>query len=692
MSELINLSLFLEGFKRHLRQILLITVVVGFAAAILTLLFYRNNYVSETMVYFDRMDSPAIQKKDYRTEIAQKVDVVDFNFFKSQLQILKSDLVYENLYERVKADSELFNHLKPKKPESLEKYLKTELLKETDIISLSAKAKSPEDAQKLSEYFAKTYQEVSTNTYLKPTLLKRDSLEAKIAEVQAKLTEKTAKLTEYEKQMGIIDAQQEQVDSVSHLEMLKKEEEDVASKIAASRAELNKLRSQVGLNTRSALNAVAVGQDDTYNAISSDLADAEREYQTQTATYTDNHPYMIRLKSRIDSLKAQLVKDTVLNTGTNTVNRVIRDNVRSSIIERTAKLESELQGLISQDIEKLKQIRQLSERSSSLPGKGLTVEQLKAEVDSLSDVLLQLQTSLEDVKLQLSFGKVYLYSHASLPDKPTFPSALQLPLVVMAAAFLLSSFFFGAQENFRHTQYCSLDALNETFGIPTLAMVPWVGSFEPSFVSMDLFNHVFNAFALRLKTEKIKSGHRAYILTSVQSQGSHHFTALKSLAASLGKTGDKVLIMETGLWPGTLRQEFYTQLDFSSSVPADVLLGESVSNLKKKITSNIYPLNINSNVYFLDLFTDQAVDSFALLSTPAFKQLVELLKSEFDWILCDAPSLIRHSDTYALISAFEAMILMVERDTPKANAYQAIQQVQNLGGYIAGVAVRNIRT
>ena len=80
-----------------------------------------------------------------------------------------------------------------------------------------------------------------------------------------------------------------------------------------------------------------------------------------------------------------------------------------------------------------------------------------------------------------------------------------------------------------------------------------------------------------------------------------------------------------------------------------------------------------------------------LLGSPMMKQVLEALRSHYDWILIDSPPLLAMADTPVLASVVEGVVLVLAAEkTPRPSVVRAVEQIQGVGGKVIGVVLNRV--
>jgi capsular exopolysaccharide synthesis family protein len=175
------------------------------------------------------------------------------------------------------------------------------------------------------------------------------------------------------------------------------------------------------------------------------------------------------------------------------------------------------------------------------------------------------------------------------------------------------------------------------------------------------------------------AGGRALVVTSAN-PGEGKTTTVANLAAALAHNGAKVLAVDADLRRPTLHQHFGLQKTPGLS---DLLVGKASASQAIQ-TTRINGLQLLGCGY-------QPPNPAELLGSPMMKQVVEALRSHYEWILIDSPPLLAMADTAVLASVVEGVVLVLAADsTPKPTVVRALDQIQSVGGRVVGVILNRV--
>ncbi|MCA9807029.1 MAG: hypothetical protein KC476_03660, partial [Cyanobacteria bacterium HKST-UBA06] len=332
---LIDLELMASIFRKNLPLIVCTTVLMMAISCAYALFVYRENFTSSATILLNLDALP-----DENTEKANLT-----NPFITQETFLNSPYMMEAVSLAVREpDSKkplAFNSSIT--PTQLSKDLKAFHIKETSFIKLQADANSPKRAKTLLEAYLSTYiHELDTITS-SPMNQTFAALNKQLADGKKKLAETNQALNEFQKQYGLIDVDAETQLLVKTVDRLERTKEEVEEQIAAKHAEIERLSSQLNLDTETAIASAAKGQNLAYIKLVQDLNDAEQDYAIKSLTYAPTNPNLKKLKQKVDVLREQIDKMSLQMVGERHANNniVISDDVRRDLVTELAVTEAD---------------------------------------------------------------------------------------------------------------------------------------------------------------------------------------------------------------------------------------------------------------------------------------------------------------------------------------------------------------
>ena len=171
--------------------------------------------------------------------------------------------------------------------------------------------------------------------------------------------------------------------------------------------------------------------------------------------------------------------------------------------------------------------------------------------------------------------------------------------------------------------------------------------------------------------EKKDSNDASIVLVTSPTSGNGKSYVSRNLATKISELNYKVILIDADWKRGDQHKEFN----------------------RKKITTkefysakdNIENYKINNNLYLLPRITELS-DSFQLLYSQKFDELLETLKAEFDYIIFDTAPLLSVSDTSVIMTKADTNIAITRHGLSKINEIkQMISIGKQLGVEFAGI-------
>jgi len=175
------------------------------------------------------------------------------------------------------------------------------------------------------------------------------------------------------------------------------------------------------------------------------------------------------------------------------------------------------------------------------------------------------------------------------------------------------------------------------------------------------------------------SGGHALLLTSTnQSEGKT--TTVVNLAASLADNGARVLAVDADLRRPALHKDFG--------------LGKT-PGLSDLIVGKCQPSQAIQPTRYKNLFMlpsgYPSPNPAELLGSASMRQLVQALRSHYDWVLIDTPPVLGMADTLVLCPLVEGVVLVIAAEKSHRPAVQrAIDQILSTGAKITGVVLNRV--
>jgi capsular exopolysaccharide synthesis family protein len=317
---------------------------------------------------------------------------------------------------------------------------------------------------------------------------------------------------------------------------------------------------------------------------------------------------------------------------------------------------------------------------------------LKREMESNRQLYQELLTKTKQTGLEteLKTTNIRIVEKAETPTGPISPNRMRNYQLALALGLLIGIGLVLAFEHLDNT-FKTPDDVKEHLGVPFLGMVPavetragGVASTRGAPATLVRYSNSAVADAYRvLRTNLIftsaETTGRSAVVTSA-GPGEGKTTTVANLAAALANNGAKVLAIDADLRRPTLHSHFGVQKTPGLS---DLIVGKSIASQTIQST-RVNGLQLLACGY-------QPPNPAELLGSPMMKQVLEALRSHYDWVLIDSPPLLAMADAPVLASLVEGVVLIVAAETAtRPSVLRAIDQVANVGGKVLGVVLNRV--
>jgi capsular exopolysaccharide synthesis family protein len=228
----------------------------------------------------------------------------------------------------------------------------------------------------------------------------------------------------------------------------------------------------------------------------------------------------------------------------------------------------------------------------------------------------------------------------------------------------------------------------KALGLPFLGMVPNVGARAGATAAARAVTTaspdaaVAEAYRV-LRTNLIFSapseGGRALVLSSAN-PGEGKTTTTANLAVALALNGAKVLVVEADLRRPALHQHFRTKKTpgLSDLIVSKCQASQAIQSTRFKGLS-VLPCGY------------MPPNPAELLGSTNMREIVQALRSCYDWVLIDTPPVLAMADTPVLCPVVDGVVLIVSAEqSPRPAVLRAVDQVQAVGGKITGVVLNRV--
>lgn len=342
--------------------------------------------------------------------------------------------------------------------------------KNTEMVQVSVKGKTPEDAQKanhaLIESFLSRLTEIERTQYA----ITRQFLEERIGGAQKELHDVEDKLDAFRKEHKLISAEDAVKIASEKLSMTDKLKAENRINLEASNARAAALHSAL------AGNSLGIADNNVIASYNAQLTKLEAERVEYATKYTQKHPAMIKINQDIAELEqkrdqaiAQVANGQAAST----------NPVHNQLLGEKLKSEAEA-SVASSNLAAIAAIEEkYGEDFESLSENQKEYLRLMRDVNVAQEIYTMLAKRLEEAKVaEVSISRdVQIVDQGDLPEKPIAPQKTRTVILGFLLGLLGSCGFVVAKELMNRTVKSSED-VERYLGLPVLGQIPSVESLK----------------------------------------------------------------------------------------------------------------------------------------------------------------------------------------------------------------------
>ncbi|MDT8441097.1 MAG: polysaccharide biosynthesis tyrosine autokinase [Desulfuromonadales bacterium] len=435
------------------------------------------------------------------------------------------------------------------------------------------------------------------------------------------------------------------------------------ARLEQQRAELTALRDRI----RSAAGRLAVAVRDGAEFIPPDL-DASSPLRSMTARldqlqadrrqllidYTEAHPQVLQVDEALTVTRSELL----------TAFRSYERQLTSQIDMVSRQLQEATAGLAEQSPARQAELRQRWQIATD------RLAALQRQEDKLRAGAARLA------------NRIKVIDPAVTPRTPLWPDPPRL-LALSAGCGLLGGVLLALLLGAVDRRFNSIEQIREGLRLPIFGVIPKIPETVPARgVPVAVQSpkapvvEAFRALRTRLHVATGKQPHQVILVTS-SLPGEGKSTVSTNLAVVLGMTGARVLLIGCDLRRPTLHSMFG-----QSNEPGlvELLTGESRDAIRHLASPR------------LDFLPAGRIpeNPAELLGSARMRQLLDTVRSRYDYVLIDAPPVLPVTDAQILSPLTDLTLVVVEPcRVPQAAARQMVAALRDVGAVIDGVVVND---
>ncbi len=585
-------------------------------------------------------------------------------------------------------------------------------VRESDVITISAKSKDPGEAALIANTFAESYRDRNIYMSRAKTRSFREFLDAQAASKKKELGDIENNLQNYMERQGIVSLDDEAKTTIDKLSQLEAQRDAADIDLKKLKNTLASYQEQLPQQETNVARVMAEASDPYIRLLQEQIAKLEVQRDVTMAQNPSSvgreilNEKVKEIESQISALTARLQKrtDTFLSnltpqSGGGQDAASYLKSVKQKIIET----QIEVQSLEAKKKALEEVIQQYERQFDRIPQKSMELARLQRARSSDEKLYLMLQEKFNEANIteQSNIGYIEIIERAGIPIRPSSPKllinlavgvilGLGLGLVVVFVKEFLDVRIQSPEELKRHgyTPLAAVVGMDRELQKLTSGgkIVGGQGGKKGLDVHLITYSYPFSSVAesyrqvrTHLQFAKLGSIPRVVVVSS-PAPGEGKSTTVANLAIALAQNGRKVLLIDADLRKPSLDRLFGVKREpgLSDLLTARVTLAGAI---QKTLVEN------------LSIMVCGAIppNPAEVLGSEKMRALVEQVRSDFDVVLFDSSPVLAVTDPAVLATLADGVIVVVSAGKTTLEELQhSVELTESVGGRVLGVVLNNL--
>ncbi len=221
------------------------------------------------------------------------------------IELMKSRTVLEPIIDQMEWENE---KKKPKVKDFAKKFLKIENTKQTDLITVTATGKTPEEAQMISQKVVDNFLALQTDKDHQTQSLLVKFLNGRIEEAKKDAEEARTKFAEYQQTHKVYSPDEQAKVAVAKMNAFDEALSEMAVQQKANQAKLDTVSAKLG-DMRASSRNFNINDNENVTALRKQIVETQVELVALRERYTEEHPSIISAKEKISVLEKKLSEE-----------------------------------------------------------------------------------------------------------------------------------------------------------------------------------------------------------------------------------------------------------------------------------------------------------------------------------------------------------------------------------------------
>ncbi len=662
--EKLSLNDYLAIVSKYKVLILVIALLIFFLSVVLTLL-EKPKYTAKTILMFERVNTGST--------FFPVTDPLGMEaLLNNQTQILKS----RSLMERVNLALREDTILKQKgytKVSASRQNLSISKIQDTYIIEVVYKTTDPFLAAYITNKIAREYYKMNLDAMRMTVSQVRIFLEEQLKKIETELNHSELLLRDYKKNNKISILEDETKILINQVSQFETDYKGILLNIDTYTKQKEYLLKELDQTQKEMLENISSYRTNVMENIFAEISKLETDKAYFISQgYSNEHPKILEINSKIESLKNQLKDETEKSLKENTVPKNPL-KYSGDIVQQIVEINNNI-SLLQAKAEALKKVIDVyNSRLENVPDQSIQLVRLERNAKVNEDIYLMLKRRYEEAKLQevAEVGNVSIIDTAVVSKIPVSPKKEKnfLMGIILGIFFGITVAFilFFLDESIRTTE-----EVEHYTGEQILGIITYIGGNGRKDKSKG---------EKKVSEDEMIEKMRKKLIINMEPHApiAEAYRSIRTQIKYRSKEGEKLVYVFTSSIPGEGKSTTISNLGITiANLGKKVVLIDA--DMRKPVIHKIFNVRngiglahyINGKATFEEIKRDTEVENLTvitygtrpinpseLLENPKMKELLEICKNDYDYVLVDAPPVNVVTDPIVLANYADKLLWVV---------------------------------
>lgn len=679
------------------RRWLLIAIIIASVFGVTGLVTFSKKpiYEAEGKLLFNKQ-SGISSLTGVNEQLGQLSGVTNLsNPLETEAEIIRSNPIAQKTIAELQLKDKLGE---PLEIENFLGKLKIKTVRGTDILQLSYRSTSPEEATTIINRLMSAYLQSNIRVNRSEATAAREFLSKQLPLVEVKVTQAEAAQRWFKEKYEVVSLEQEAIQGVQRLNELSSQMTQLRAQLVDARTRSGALQNQLALNTRQAMALSTLSQSKAVQQVLSEYQKVQDDLAVERSRFTDDHPVITSLLNKEQALKEQLegrVTQTVGSSQPIPEQDLQMGELKQTLTAILVQVEVERLGLENQVGVLMKAFGLYQARLRVLPKLEQQQLQLQRRLQIARTTYEEMLKRLQEVQVleNQNVGNARIVSEALLPKKPVSPRILlNLALGGFLGFFLAIGAALLLEAGDKSVK--TAEEAQQLLDYPLLGTIPLFDQKArlargESTTELPVLDNPYSSVNAAFEMLQINLGFtfsdkelKVIVVSSCVMNEGKSFVAA-NLAVATAQMGRRVLLIDADM-RRPRQHEMWKQPNFMGL--SNVLVGQAtLAEAAKEVVINVELLTAGT----------MPPNPAALLDSQRMNGLLQQAAQDYDCVIIDTPPLSFLADASIVGKMADGMLLVARPGVVNSGAAKTTKaliehsRVPVLGMVVNGVATDN---